>query len=247
MKKTAYYSDLLFTFFLVGLACLCVFRYLRLSFWLSVLLSALCGGLTACSMGAWLHSKRKNVFLKKSEEREKEKLLLHLALLSDHEKTALFQAALSGDEPAVRFGSLRLFTKTECYFLHCTLGPVTADDVAKYSRLKTNKQKNLLCSGITADAAALCQRLQIRLQTADEIYTLIKNKNLLPNVYLGDTQSERPKRRKLWFSKNNAKRFLVGGGLLILSSFLTPFAFYYLLFATALLATAAFVRFFGYE
>ncbi len=77
MKKTAYYSDLLFTFFLVGLACLCIFRYLRLSFWLAVFLAALCGGLTACSIGAWLHSKRKMVFLKKNEEREKEKLLLH--------------------------------------------------------------------------------------------------------------------------------------------------------------------------
>ena len=87
MKKTAFLLDILFTFLSGTLACLCFFRYLRFTLWLAILLSVLCGLLAAFAVGAVMHLRRKTTFLKSSDERVKQKLLLHLALLSDKEKT----------------------------------------------------------------------------------------------------------------------------------------------------------------
>ena len=80
MKKIAFISDLLFTFFLTFIVSVVLFRRLRVSLLPSVLLAIVCGILTALSYGAFRYSKRKHEFLKMSEERKKEKLLLHLAL-----------------------------------------------------------------------------------------------------------------------------------------------------------------------
>ena len=249
MKKTAFISDVLFSFFVGSLFTLCFFRYLRFPLLLALFLASFCGGLTAFLTWAALSSKRNRFFLKKSDEAEKEKLLFHLALLSDKEKTDFFQTALSKANPAQRVGRLRLSSPTEFFFLHFKLSPVTPDDVANYARLKTAKQKILLCSEIQDDVRTLCTRLHIEVRAGNRVYEFLKTENELPKSYLGeeDPNAKRKRRLQLWFSKNNAKRFLLCGGLLLLSSFLTPFPFYYLLFGFLLLCTALFVRFFGHE
>ncbi|MBQ9113712.1 MAG: hypothetical protein IJY05_02190 [Clostridia bacterium] len=247
MKKIAFISDVFFSFFVGSLFTLCFFRFLRLTFWLSVFLSAFCGGLTAFSAWAILSSKRNRLFLKKSDEAEKEKLLFHLALLSDKEKTDFFQNVLSKTNPTQRVGHLRLSSPTEFFFLHFKLSSVTPDDVANYARLKTAKQKILLCSTIPDEVLPLCERLHIDVRSGTRVYDFLKTENALPENYLGEEDpSTRHKHRfRLCFSKNNAKRFLLCGGLILLSSFLTPFPFYYIVFGAILLFTAVFVRIFG--
>lgn len=248
MKKFAFLSDLLFSFFVSFLFSLFLFRHWRINLPLSLILALLCGGLTTSAIGMFLQNKRKILYLRKSDETLKEKLLLHLALLSDEGKTQFFQRALSTDEASAnRFGRLRIFTKTEFYFLKFTLAPVCADEIASLFRLKTGKKKVLLCSQIDESAFSLCKRLGVEVKTGECVYQLLKERNLLPECYLGDNPTQQRKRMKLWFAKSNAKRFLVSGGLILLLARITPFYYYYLLLGFLLLFVAVFVRVFGYE
>ena len=248
MKKFALFSDILFSFFVSGLLTLCLFRHLGVKLPLALLLAILCGALTACAVGAILISKRKTLTLKKSDESMKEKLLLHLALLSDEGKTQFFKTALASEEKdANRFGRLRVYTKTEFYFLRFSLAPVSADDILPLGRLKTNKQKILLCAQINEDARSLCERLGIAVWTGEWVFHYLKEKDLLPERYLGEQEGVNTTKRK-WksrFSKSNAKRFLVGGGILLLLAQISPFYYYYLVVGIALLLVAVYLRVFG--
>ncbi len=248
MKKFAYFSDLLFTFSVSGIFTLLFFRFLGIRLWLSFPLALVCGALTALAVGAIASYRRKNLFLKRSDETEKAKLLLHLSLLSDAEKTEYFLDLLStAQEPANRFGRLRIFTKTEFYFLKFTLAPLSADEIPNLARLKTGKKKILLCSQIEEQALTLCSRLGIEVRTGEWVYTALKKANALPERYLGDIPKPKKGRRKLWFSRKNAKRFFVSGVLVLLLARLTPFSYYYLLFGVLLLGASVFTRIFGYE
>lgn len=247
MKKSAFISDVIFSFFGSFLFSVCLFRYWKINLLLSFVLAILCGALLAAAVVAYLQSKRKNLFLKKSDETKKEKLLLHLALLSEEKQTAFFKDAIPSDEPLQRFGRLRLYSKTKFYFLNFRLTPVNADDIAKYARIKTGKEKILLCSKVEDSSLGLCEKLNIHVKTGEDVYFLLKENNKLPENFLGEESegNKRKRRLKSWFSKKNGKAFLVGGFMLLITSFLTPFPYYYLLFGGGMLLAAALVRIFG--
>ncbi len=250
MKKFAFLSDLFFAFFVSGIFTLVLFRAWKLSLPLATLLALLCGGLTALSVGAILRFRRKNLSLKKSDESLKQKLLLHLALLSDEERTAVLQEVLSTkQEPVKRFGKLRIFNQTEFYFLKFTLAPLSADEIPNLARLKTGKKKILLCSQIEESALALCQRLDIEVKTGEWTYERFKQSNALPLTYLGEekVKDKRKRRLKLSLSRKSAKRFVLSGALILLLAKTTPLYYYYLLLGTLLLLAAVLVRIFGYE
>ncbi len=248
MKKSAFFSDIIFTFFLSSLFTLCVFRYLRLSLSSALILSVVCGLLAAGAVGALLQSKRKTLFLKKSDEREKERLLTHLSLISDEEKTKYFQKAFSKLGASVRrSGALRLFSDDAFYFLRFHFAPVTADEVANAARWKTAKTKRLLCSEIEENAASLCKQLGIELWTGEKIYAALKENGALPTEYRGKENAQTKGNRKAWirFPKRNAKAFSSGGALLLVSSLFTPFPYYYLVFGSLLLLSSIIIRIFG--
>ncbi len=247
MKRFAYLSDVAFGFFVSFVCSLVLFRYLHLRFALAFVLAIVCGGLTALAVASVLAAKRKNLYLKKSDENLKEKLLLHLALLSDEGKTSLFQELLSTtDEPINRFGKLRIFNRREFFFLKFTLSPLSADEIPNLARLKTGKKKILLCSQIEEQALSLCARLGIEVRTGEWVYARFKERSALPEKYLGEGNAVQKPRSKAWFSKRNAKRFFTCGSLVLLLSRLTPYYVYYLLFGGALIVGAVVVRIFGY-
>ena len=245
MKKSAFISDIIFAFFTLFLCTLVLFRYTGIPLFAALLLSAICGTLAACAVGAWLKSKRKTFFLKKSDEAQKEKLMLHLAFLSDEQKTKLFAELLS----AKRFGKLKLYTDERFYTLRFSLAPVNADEVLAYSRLKTGKPKTILCAKIEESAYKLCQKLGIQVQAGDEAYALFKEKNALPKAYLGEESTEKRygRRVRLWFSRANAKGFLVCAALLLLTALISPFPYYYFIFGGLFLVASVLIRIFGYE
>ena len=180
---------------------------------------------------------------------QKQKLLFHLALLSDEQTTRLFETALKTIAPVKRFGKLRLLSNEAFYFLHFGFSPVTADEVASAFRLKTPAKKILLCRQIEEQAAELCKRLQIEIKTGNEVYAMLKSQNALPKVYLGEEKGE-DKRKRQWrlcFSRSNSKRFFVSGALVLLTSLFTPFSYYYLIFGSILLLVSSFIRIFGYS
>ena len=174
--------------------------------------------------------------------------MLHLALLSDEEKTEFFQRAFSSGECTLhRFAPLELFTEREFYFLAFPLTPMNADAVVRLALSKTDKQKILLCNKIDDAALSLCERLGIDVKTGEWVYRHLKEQSLLPENYLGEALKLPKRKVKLWFSKNNAKRFLVGGAMVLFLAQITPFYYYYLLVGCLLLLTAILVRVFGYE
>ena len=250
MKKSAFLSDIIFTFFFVWIVTLCVFRHLKISLVSSFILALICGLLAACAHTLLLQSKRKTLLLKRSDAALREKLSTHLALLGDEEKSQLFAVALSALENASvkRVGKLRLQSEKHLYFLCFRFAPVTTDDVARYSRYQTSKQKTLLCERIEESALELCNRLRIEVRAGDFAFALLRSQNALPEIYLCDEpKKDKHKRRlQLCFARSNAKRFLTSATLILLLSLVTPFPFYYLLLGGVLIAVAIAIRIFGY-
>ena len=243
MKKSAFISDILFSFFTLFLSTLILFRYMRITLFPALLLATLCGILFACAVGAWLKTKRKTFFLKKTDEAQKEKLMLHLALLSDEQKTELFSRLLL----AKRFGKLKVYTDETFYSLRFTLAPVKADEVIAFSRLKTGKPKTILCAQMEESGFKLCQRLGISVKAGDEVYALFKEQNALPAQYLGEESPQKKygRRIRLWVSRANAKGFLLCSALLLLTALISPFPYYYLVFGGVLLLASILIKIFG--
>ena len=249
MKKSAFISDILLTFFLVSVFTLCLFRHFRISLGVAIFLSTLCGVLGSAAVAAFLQNKRKTFFLKKSDEAQKQKLLLHLALLSDEKKTQFFLPILAKETTAKRFGKTYIHTPDAFYNVKVGFSAVTAEDVANFYRLRSNKNKILLCSQIEEKALLLCQQLNIQIKSGNEIYKFAKDNDALPTKFLGENNSQerRKKQWRLCCSKKNGKRFLISGALILFTSLYTPFAYYYLIFGSILLLVALFIRIFGYE
>lgn len=242
MKKSAFISDVLFAFFLVFILSVCVFRYLKLSLPLSAILAALGGGAAAMLVGLRLKSKRKNFFLKKAEEREKEKLLLHLALLPLLKQRETFGEILKDTN--------------ELAFVKFTFSPLETPDVGEFIRSAVKKRTShkdgeisaaIYCAEMEERAKNLCERFGISVITGEAVYLLFKEHNALPREYLGEETFLEKKKRQLsvGFSKNNSRRFFVGGSLILFTSLVTPFPYYYLITGSALLIVALFVRIFG--
>ena len=248
MKKTAFISDLIFTFFLTSVFFLCLFRYLGSGIVLSFFFALLCGCVATLAVSLFGVNKRRKLLLKNSDTVQKAKLLTHLSLLSSANKSAFLQNVLSQTDTVKRVSSLRLVGAHKYYFLKIRFAPVTADEIADISHVKTAKEKILLCDTIEEEAKTLCDNLGIRVLGGDSVYALVKEANALPEKYLGENtpQNKRKIRLRLCFSKNNSRRFLVGGCLLLLTSLITPFPYYYLIFGTILLICAIFIRIFGY-
>ena len=244
MKKSAFISDILFAFLGVSVFTLCLFRYLGLTLPLSACLAVFCGGLAGVCVWALLSTKRNAFFLKKSDERQKEKLLLHLALLSAERKTQYFCNALS----AKRIGPLKIATADELIFLRFGFAPVTADEVATLFRQRSAKQKTLFCGEVEENAKRLCLRLGIRVKTGEEVYQVLKQQEFLPKEFLGEEAPEDKKlrRKTTCFAKRNASRFFASGTLILLTSLFTPFPYYYLIFGSVLLLISLLVRILGY-
>lgn len=247
MKKTAFISDILFTFLSAFLFSTIFFRALGVGFLPALFLSLPCGLLTATGVGAYLLHRRKRYFLKRSDEALKNKLLTHLALLTDEQKTRFFLDLFPESE--TRRSLLKIFTADAVYFLAFHFAPVTQDEVAGFARLKTSKRKILFCGEIDERALALCMRLSIDVQTGESVFRFVQKNDALPKAFLGEETPVNKRNRKfrLCFAKTNAKRFFVSGALILLASFLTPFPIYYWSVGGVLLTVSAVIRIFGYS
>ena len=74
MKKSAFISDILFSFAVTFLPALCLLRYLRLPLSASLLFAAVAGLLVSLPVWFFLDKKREKLCLKKQDEEAKEKL-----------------------------------------------------------------------------------------------------------------------------------------------------------------------------
>ena len=277
MKKSAFISDLLFAFGVVFLPALCLLRYRRLPLWAAFTLAAMLGVLAALAVFLYLHQKREKLCLEKQDRETKEKLLLHLALqspdkildgfadfFSSHDETGAPKDSpegAAGDGPAgapkntARSAAAQKRKNAPCvrteqgeFYPVFSLCPLDADRVVPLLCGKKQAEKYLLCNELTEEAEKLCLRFGVRVIKGNDVYRMLKKGNALPEHYLGEDALPKKKRKKeLWFAKSNSRRFLFGGALILLTSLITPFPYYYLLSGSLLIISAVFVRIFGYR
>ena len=253
MKKLACFSDVAFAFTATFLPSLCYLRYRQVPLLWSAIVSLLFG--VGVSMLTWSYLKKKyaTATLKASEKRQMERLSLHLALLTPKEKTDFIMEnanTLVGEEIEGRklsSGKPFFYTDSQIVDCHFTLSALTADELTPLLSLGDNRAPVLLCNELDKTAEKLCSALLVKVLTLSTIYRKLKESNRLPERYKGEEAFQKKKKRRfsLWIQKSNAKPFLTGGALLLLSSLFSPFPYYYLVVGFAMVATSAAVRIFG--
>lgn len=247
MKKWVFFSDLIFTFFAVFLPILCLLRHYRLPLFSATLVAGLTGLGVALLVGASKKKKDARLSLRRSEEREKSLLLYHLALLSPSKSLSL----LYPNETPTLTDGVWMIEKEELLFPLFSWKPLEKHEVLPMIRLCLEKQKSgtILCDDITEDTAAFLTQFSVQVKRGEEIYATLKEENRLPSEYLSEPYFTKKKKRlsRVWFAKSNSRRFLTCGALLLLSSLIVPFSYYYLLFGCLLVVAAVLIRTFGYR
>lgn len=273
MKKSAFISDLIFTFFITAVLSVCLLRYLKFPLPLAAIFSLLIAFVAVLPVWLFLDRKRRQSLLLKKEETEQEKLLLQLALSSDKKNaeylssllnndgffSALFPAPEGTDESApsqktvtvTAFSSLQAVETPEAIlFPLFSMRPTDGDKIAEIIRVQTDKKKRLFCGELSPEAQRLCRDFSIAVIDGKALYRLLKDHALLPEHYAYEPTpppKKREQKKRLWFAKTNCRPFLISGTLLLISSLLTPFPFYYLIGGSFLLLASVLVRVFGYR
>lgn len=255
MKKSAYFSDLAFTFVAVFLSTLCFLRFQSVPLGWAALAAGLLGVGMVFAVRVILRKKYQSELLKADERREAEMLAFDLALLSQQEASKWAQARWH-----VFFGKERIETALTQhrgkYFLeddehlgycHFSGEPLRADSLLTLLSYPTEKKCVLLCNELTGEAKELAERFSMRTICKNEVYQTLKTAGLLPQTYKCAPAFEKKKKRrgKLWFQKRNANPFLSGGALTLLSSLFSPFPYYYIVMGIALVSLSAILRFWG--
>lgn len=267
MKKSAYFSDIAFAFTLTFLPTLCYLRYRKLGLGASFAVAALFG-IAVCLLVAALMQKRYvKRKLKAAEQREAEMLRLHLALLSQKDQSEFFLERINSlfssvdniagdgnkqetcDKPKLVTWDGKWFIQTPSSVYYCcfSASAVSANEALPLLSYPTEKEIMLLCGEVSTDAEAFFARFSLRFSTVNELYLKLKQAELLPQTYKSAAAFEKKKKRRfqLWFQKRNARPFLTGGTMVLVTSLFTPFPYYYLVTGCVMLLTAALVRLLG--
>ena len=235
MRKSAFYSDVFFSFLLGFFPLLFYLRFLRLSLFLSFLFALFFGVAVATLFVLFSKKRQKKLFLKKSEEEEQTDFILYLSLLPKEKQQEFFKE------------------HSNCFKSDYALCPLfkfralTRDDIADwYVSYAEQTAPILLCNHLEEDSEKLLKKLNIPAMESVEIYRILKENDRLPKERFIQTKPQKKHLKKLCFAKSNSKRFLSGGVLLLFSALFIPYSTYYVICGICLLLTALFVRIFGY-
>ena len=266
MKKSAYFSDLFFTFCVVFLVAIFIFRHFKLPLPISVILSAVLGLAGAYLLSLRLRKKQKIFALKKSEEEEKNSLFFYLCLLSEKARKKFLQIRLpfllkmlNGEEnDAAEMKDTEEKAQDEENFLRLgkyffvpifRFREITPDDVAEiYPFFEKEGSPVLLCDKLSESGKALCEKLSVQYLDGALLYKAFKDGDSLPNEYPIKTATPlKRKRRNICFSKSNSRRFLVCAAMLFISATFIPFPVYYITVGIICLTLSVLLRIFGYR
>ncbi len=153
------------------------------------------------------------------------------------------------DKPKLvtRDGKWFIETDSSVYYCCFSASAISANEALPLLSYPTQKEIALLCGEVSADAEGFFARFSLRFSTVNELYLRLKQAELLPKTYKSAAAFEKKKKRRfqLWFQKRNARPFLTGGTMVLVTSLFTPFPYYYLVTGCAMLLTAALVRLLG--
>jgi hypothetical protein len=274
MKKSAYYSDLIFLFSFLLFCGVFVLRFFGVPLLFSLVLSAIPATFGSYLLSLHYKKKQKIFALKKSEEVEKADLFFYLCLAPTQEKFAflrpalrVFSSSLQDDEKSfdkqdvpddVPSSTSKEETTAEPPFLfHAQYAflpvfkfrEISADDVgALYPVFKDEQFPVLLCDKISDEGKDLCTKLSVRLIDGPLFYRLLKDAELIPSEYpVKIAPPIKRSRRRISFSKSNSRRFFSAGATLLFCSLFIPYPVYYLIFGGLFLVLSLIVRVFGYR
>ncbi len=146
-----------------------------------------------------------------------------------------------------RDGKWFIETADTVYYCCFSASAISANEALPLLSYPTEKKIELLCGEVSADAEGFFARFSLRFSNVNELYLKLKQAELLPQTYKSAAAFEKKKKRRfqLWFQKRNARPFLTGGTMVLVTSLFTPFPYYYLVTGCAMLLTAALVRLLG--
>lgn len=248
MKKVDFplLADTLFYSVCTWFFALAILRYYKIPLALSVLLSCLFAFAVGGLFFLFAYGRRRKVALGKKEKKEKEALMLHLALdKPENIRKLLLEAFVKDGAEAHCEGDALSVNDAYCVPFF-TMQPVSADGVAHLIRERA--PLSLLCNELTPEAERLLASFDYKATRGDEIYALLSRTDCMPEkLILGDLP-RRTAKEKLHraFSKSNARPFFLSGLALLGMSLFTFFPLYYLITGGILVLTAVAVRFFGY-
>ncbi|MCI9407302.1 MAG: hypothetical protein HFK06_02990 [Clostridia bacterium] len=203
---------------------------------------ALAFGICACLLFGclsfiYISRKQNKKLLIARDEKQKKLLSLHLSLSSDEYICDLFQKCMTDAE--IKGG--KVFSEESAYFFEFKMQPITEDDVAKVIKYKCEENKVIYCCRISAEAAALAENFLIDIKQIDYVYSLLKEKDLLPEkyVYEGAKKISVWKRIKTRFSRKLCAPLFWSGLALLALSYFTFFPVYYIISGGIMLALSA--------
>lgn len=186
----------------------------------------------------YISGKQHKTLLVSREEKKKNLLALHLSLSSDNYVKNLFKKCF-GEEAKIR--GRRIICGGKDYFFDFKMQALSEDDVARVIKYKSENEKNIFCVKAAAEAAVLAENFSIKITYLNDVYSLLKEKELLPEkyVYEGAKKTSFLSKIKARFSRKIcAPMFWSGAGLLALSYF-TFFPLYYIISGGIMLILSA--------
>ena len=203
---------------------------------------ALAFGICACVLfGAlaflYISRKQNKTLLLSRDEKAKKLLALHLSLSSDDYVKNLFKKCF--DDAKIR--GKRLICGGQTYFFDFKMQALSEDDIASVIKYKTGSEKIIFCVKTSPEAAALCENFLIKIKGIDDVYALLKEKNLLPEkyVYEGAKKISFFKRVKSRFSRRICAPLFWSGLSLMALSYFTFFPIYYIVSGGIMLILSA--------
>lgn len=228
--------DTVFTALCAFLLFFTAMRFYTKNAALALVFGLLAGGLFGALGFVYISKKQNKKLLLSKDEKEKKLLALHLSLSSDAYVLKLFESCLDGKSE-----NGKIETDEEVCFFNFKMQPLSEDDIAKAIKFSSEKKKKIFCCKIAPEALLLAENFLIEIMLLDDVYKLLKEKNLLPEkfVYEGPKKISVLKKIKAKFSRKLcAPLFWSGLGLLALSYF-TFFPIYYIVSGGILLILSA--------
>ena len=185
----------------------------------------------------YISRKQNKSLLISRDEKQKKLLALHLTLSSDTYVKNLFLKCLENSEICGK----RVICGGVTYFFDFKMQYLSEDDIAKVIKEDVPEEKAIYCVKIAPDAYILAENFGIKIIGIDEVYELLKSKELLPEKYIyeGKKRANIFKRIRARFSRKLCTPLFWSGLALLLLSYFTFFPIYYIVSGGLMLILAA--------
>ncbi len=202
------------------------------------LVFGICAALLFGALGYLYISKKQNKSLLITRDEKTKKLLsMHLSLSSDRYIVNLFKTCIEGAKICGR----RLICDGQTVFFNFKMQPLSEDDIAAVIKGKCEKDKALYCISLSPEAANLAKTFSIKCVCIDEVFSLLKEKNALPEKYVYKEPPKMKLRQKIKakFSRRLCAPLFWSGLSLLALSYFAFFPVYYIISGGIMLILSA--------